>query len=135
VKEAGSLPFVTLDTNILVSSLLSDGPPAHIVDMIAEGRIRPCFNDAILAEYWDVFSLPKFGFSPPRIERLIRHIIRAGFGVEASAPSVFPLPDEGDRKFYDVAVAAGSILITGNIKHYPHEPFIASPADFLRTYR
>ena len=29
---------------------------------------------------------------------------------------------------------SGAILITGNIRHFPAEPFIMSPADFLRTY-
>jgi predicted nucleic acid-binding protein len=38
---------VVLDTNILVSALLSDGPPALIVDRVAEERIRPYFDGRI----------------------------------------------------------------------------------------
>jgi hypothetical protein len=44
------------------------------------------------------------------------------------------MPDETDRKFYDVASACGALLITGNLKHYPSEPFIISPAGFLAGY-
>jgi putative PIN family toxin of toxin-antitoxin system len=125
---------VVLDTNILVSALLSNGPPALIVDRVAGERIRPCFDDRILTEYWDVLSRPKLGFSPPRVDRLIHDIVRAGFGIEVSVPSGFSMPDEDDRKFYDAARTAGAVLITGNTRHYPNEPFILTPAAFVQKY-
>jgi putative PIN family toxin of toxin-antitoxin system len=86
VKESSGSLSVVLDTNILVSSLLSDGPPALIVDLIAGGRIRPCFDDSILSEYWDVLSRSKFGFSSVQINRLVHDIISTGFGIEVSVP-------------------------------------------------
>jgi putative PIN family toxin of toxin-antitoxin system len=126
--------LVVLDTNILVSSLLSDGPPAIIVDWVALRSIHPCFDDRILCEYWDVLSRPKFGFSPLRVDRLIHDIVSSGFEVEPRASSEVVMPDESDRKFYDAAKSTGSILITGNSKHYPKERFIVSPAKFIRIY-
>jgi len=45
--------------------------------------------------------------------------------------STMEMPDESDRKFYDLHKAAGAILITGNIKHFPKEDSIMKPADFL----
>ena len=42
---------VVLDTNVLVSSLLASGPPAAVVDLVAEGKIKPFYNDQIIAEY------------------------------------------------------------------------------------
>jgi putative PIN family toxin of toxin-antitoxin system len=125
---------VVLDTNILVSALLSDGPPSFIVDRVAEARIRPYFDGRILVEYWDVLGRPKFGFSPPQVNRLIHDIVQAGFSIEVSVPSGFSMPDEDDRKFYDVARTAGVVLITGNTRHYPNEPFILTPAAFVRRY-
>jgi putative PIN family toxin of toxin-antitoxin system len=125
---------VVMDTNILVSALLSDGPPALIVDQVAEERIRPCFDDRILAEYWDVLSRPKFGFSLPQVNCLIHDIVRAGFRIEVYVPSGFSMPDEDDRKFYDAARTAEAVLITGNTKHYPNEPFILTPAAFVQRY-
>jgi hypothetical protein len=44
------------------------------------------------------------------------------------------MPDESDRKFYEIAKAAGAILITGNTKHYPDEPFIVTPTVFVQKY-
>ena len=46
-----------------------------------------------------------------------------------------PMSDEDDRIFYDIAKASHAILLTGNIKHFPLEPFIVSPADFLKEYQ
>jgi predicted nucleic acid-binding protein len=43
------------------------------------------------------------------------------------------MPDEEDRKFYNVAKSSGAFLITGNIKHFPPESFIVTPADFLKV--
>ena len=42
------------------------------------------------------------------------------------------IPDESDRIFYATAKGSDSILISGNLKHYPGEPFIMLPADFLK---
>jgi putative PIN family toxin of toxin-antitoxin system len=125
---------VVLDTNILVSALLADGPPALVVDRIADRKIRPCFDDRILSEYWDVLSRPKFHFRALRVDRLIRDMVNIGFSIEVSVPSDFLMPDEEDRKFYDAARIAGALLITGNKKHYPDEPFILTPAAFIKKY-
>jgi hypothetical protein len=45
--------------------------------------------------------------------------------------SKIALPDESDRKFYDVAKATNSLLISGNLKHFPKEPLIMSPVEYL----
>jgi len=45
--------------------------------------------------------------------------------------SDIPFNDETDRKFYDAAKGSGAYLITGNKRHYPIEPVIVTPADFL----
>jgi len=47
-------------------------------------------------------------------------------------PGNAKLPDESDRIFYDTAKESGSILISGNLKHFPKEPFIMPPVDFLK---
>ena len=126
---------VVLDTNVLVSSLLANGPPATIVDLVTEGKLIPFYNDLIISEYWYVLQRPKFTFHPTQVSRLVGDIMRIGIAVETNVPSVTPMPDEDDRKFYDVAKSSDAFLITGNIKHFPLEPFIVTPADFLKMYR
>jgi len=125
---------VVLDTNILVSALLANGAPAVIVDMVADGKLIPIYNDLIISEYWDVLQRPKFNFPSIQVSRLVSNVVRVGIVVEVNEPSVIPMTDEDDRVFYDTAKASGAFLITGNIKHYPRESFIAGPSAFLKMY-
>ena len=72
-----------------------------------------------ISEYWRVLHRPKFRFHPSQVSRLIDDIVRTDIAVEANIPNTTPMPDEEDRKFYDVAKSSGAFLITGNIKHFP----------------
>jgi predicted nucleic acid-binding protein len=45
------------------------------------------------------------------------------------------MTDETDRKFFDVAKACEAVLITGNRKHYPQDPLIITPAEFVLDFR
>jgi len=126
---------VVLDTNILVSALLANGPPAAIIDMVAEGKLTLFYNDLIISEYWDVLQRPKFGFHAIQVSRLIHNIVKAGIAIEVNSQSIIPMPHEDDRIFYDVAKVSHAFLITGNIKHYPHESCIVAPAGFLKMYQ
>jgi len=122
---------VVLDTNILVSSLLTAGPPAIIVDLVVDGKIIPFYSNPILQEYWDVLSRKKFGFASAQVSRLINDIVRTGIAVEGKQLDKNKKVNVDDRIFYTAAVEAKAYLITGNIKHFPKESFIATPAQFL----
>ena len=126
---------VILDTNVLVSSLLASGPPAAIVDLVADGKIVSFYNDLILKEYYDILSREKFGFSTLQVTRLINDIVRTGMVLDDKPASKIVLTDEDDRVFYDAAVEAGAYLITGNIRHFPPAAFVVMPAQFLGIYR
>lgn len=44
------------------------------------------------------------------------------------------LPDLKDLPFYEVVMEKrddGAYLVTGNIKHFPKEPYIVTPREFL----
>ena len=124
---------VVLDTNVLVSALWSaNGNPSRIVHMIPNGIIIPHFCEEILLEYKIVLSRPAFHFQQNTIEELIGRLLLFGKNVDA-AKSNMPLLDESDRVFYDTSKESGAILISGNLKHYPDESFIMTPADFLRS--
>ncbi len=54
---------IVLDTNVLVSALLSPhGPPAQILQLILAGKLVPCLDLRILDEYRQVSRRPKFAF-------------------------------------------------------------------------
>ena len=126
-------PRVVLDTNIIVSALLTPGgTPAQVMSLIAHGSVQVCYNQAIFDEYEEVLSRAKF--KPEITQELKRSVLdplRAIGLLFDVIPSVFPMKDENDRVFYDVANKAGAFLVTGNKKHYPDEPFIVTPRDFI----
>ena len=134
-KEKPDKPRVVLDTNILVSAFLSpEGQAFQIVSLVWQGKLQACYNQAILDEYEEVLSRSKFQFKIPLedIQEVAGIIKEDGLFFDVQ-PSAFPMPDEKDRVFYDVTQAAGALLITGNKKHYPDEPFIVTPSDFINA--
>ena len=121
------------DTNIIISAALSDtGNPSIIFKMISDGKLHLCYNAQILSEYTDVLSRDKFNFSPEKQKTFVDKIVEIGIVVNTVSSDI-SLPDESDRVFYDTAKACKGVLITGNTKHYPNEPFIFTPKDFLKT--
>jgi putative PIN family toxin of toxin-antitoxin system len=131
---------VVLDTNVLVSGLLSPSrPPADIVRMTSAGTLQLCYDARILTEYKNILSRPKFGLELAHIEALLDQIKACGYSV-AAKPLPKSLPDKEDEPFLEVAIAGqAQCLITGNLKHYPaacrQGIEIFSPADFLEFYR
>ena len=123
---------VVLDTNILVSAFwTNNGNAARILQMFAEEKIRLYYDARIMTEYTTVLKRKKFAFNKVKIGVLLKSIMDDGM-VIAVTPSKIAFTDESDRKFYDVAKACSGFLITGNLKHYPKEPFIVTAAEFLQ---
>ena len=130
---------VVLDTNVLVSGLLSPfGAPAQIVRMIADSTIVLCYDARVIAEYRDVLHRPKFPFSFESVEALLEQITTNGI-VVAGTPLNQELSDKDDEPFLEVALAGEAPLITGNIKHYPKRKrqgaLVEAPADFVKRVR
>jgi len=122
---------IVIDTNIFVSALLSPkGNSAEIIDKIGNEESYLYYSKEILAEYKEVLSREKFNFDIAKQNKIINRIERFGNLVDPSASNII-LSDESDRIFYDTAKEANAILITGNIKHFPKEDFIKTPAEYL----
>lgn len=118
--------LVVLDTNVIVSALLSPhGKPAYVFNRFVNGDFTLCADERIIAEYYTVLSRPKFKFNPQLIERIISFIRTHALIV---TPIMLPVPfeDESDKKFYEVAKTCNATLITGNLKHFPVDPCIKS---------
>ena len=129
---------VVIDTNVLVSSFLSSGPPAIIIDLVRDGKIVLFYTDSILCEYRDVLSRKKFNFSPFQVIHLIHHIVRTGILIRSNE-SYVKTTDKTDQVFYDAVMGAsinyGQVyLVTGNTRHFPVRSFIVTPAKFIDIY-
>ena len=124
---------IVIDTNVIVSSILTPtGNPAAVKDLVFNGEVEMFFSAEILDEYERVLSYEKLNIAPMTKAGIIKSIHELGSLVEPIARNM-PIPDEDDRIFYDTAKESGATLITGNIKHYPTEPFIMTPSDFLAS--
>lgn len=131
---------IVLDTNVLVSGLLSPtGPPGRIVDLVLAARLCLSFDDRILAEYRDVLARPRLRIDLGAAAAVLDFVEHSGMLIPA-APLAVELPDADDLPFLEVAVAgAVDALVTGNQRHYvprrgSHGATIQSPADFLARW-
>lgn len=131
---------IVLDTNVLVSGLLSPfGPPAQIVRMVSAGAVRLCVDARLLTEYEEVLLRPRFGFGPDAVAALVDYIQTTGHKA-ASIPLRMRLPDPDDEPFLEVALASDAEhLVTGNLAHFPAEAVagvsVLSPTEFLEVFR
>lgn len=127
--------YAVLDTNVLVSALLSKySVPARILDEALNGSIVPLFDYAILTEYEDVLHRTKFPFKESEIRAMIDTIKARGIHIDAGAVDVV-MPDPDDVIFYAVVMEKrkedDAYLVTGNQRHFPKEPFIVTPTEML----
>ena len=128
--------FAVIDTNVIVSALLSsnlESNPVKVFRAIVQERIVPLFNDVILEEYKNVLSRSKFHLDLPLIETVIKAIIADGLNIDRTPAADIDFPDPKDIVFYEVALSVeDSYLVTGNIKHFPVKPFVVTPAEMVR---
>lgn len=128
---------LVLDTNVLVSGLLSAGnAPGRIVDLLRAGKIQLQVDERIVAEYGGVVSRPKFRKKVSPFETdLVMDFIKADSEWHVCTTLVEGLPDPSDACFLEVAREAGVPLITGNQRHYPQVlrggVEVLSPREFL----
>ncbi len=128
--------YAVIDTNVLISALLSknsDAATVKVLRAIFDGRIVPLYHNEILAEYDEVLHRKKFHFNEKSIQMVLTAVKE--FGVE-----VFPQPtgeifiDMDDLIFYEIAMEKrddDAYLVTGNQKHYPIRDFIVTPAEMM----
>ena len=121
--------YAVIDTNVLVSALLSSNEDAATVQVVARmltGDITPVYSGAIMAEYREVLKRRKFGFSQGVVNELLLSMTRFGLLVEPT-PSGVVLPDMKDLPFYEVVLEKrddDAYLVTGNTRHFPKVPFV-----------
>lgn len=133
------MPRVVLDTNVVVSGILSEhGPPGWIVDLLAAGELAAVYDARILAEYRDVPTRSRLNLTTARVQVLLNVIQDTGIPV-APMPWPAPLPDPDDEPFLACAKMALIPLVTGNLRHFPkHLRFdveVLSPRRFLDKLR
>lgn len=128
--------YAVIDTNVLVSALLSshtDAATVQIIGRLIGGEIIPVYNNVIMQEYHEVLSRKKFKFEPKMVNYILSAIEKYGVLVNPSATGI-TLPDMKDLPFYEVVMKKredDAYLVTGNLKHFPAMPFIVTARQML----
>lgn len=128
--------YAVIDTNVFVSALLSnkdDSATVKVLEKVLQGEIIPIYSNLMENEYIEVLSRKKFKFSTDLTSYVISAIEKFGILVNPT-PSNITLPDMKDLPFYEVVLekrADNAYLVTGNIKHFPKEPFIVTPRELI----
>lgn len=130
--------YAVIDTNVIVSALLTRNPEAATVKVLEaffQGRIIPLVNDDIINEYADVLHRPKFRFPGELVNSVIMSIERTAIRLGRTFCEE-EFPDPKDAVFYEVALSVDdAYLITGNTKHFPRTPIVVTPAEMLEILK
>lgn len=128
--------YAVIDTNVLVSSLLSkknDSATVLLIERLFKGDIIPVYSNEIMQEYREVLNRKKFKFDTNLINYILSAIEKYGILMTPSHSDAI-LPDMKDLPFYQVVMDTredNTYLVTGNLKHFPCKPFIVTARQML----
>lgn len=128
--------YVVIDTNVIVSALLSsnsDSATVQLIGRMISGDIIPVYSNEIMQEYCEVLGRKKFKFEPDMVKYILAAVIKYGILIEPFGTGSI-LPDMKDLPFYEVVMERrdnNAYLVTGNLKHFPNEPFIVTARQML----
>jgi putative PIN family toxin of toxin-antitoxin system len=138
--------FVIIDTNVLVSAMLSSSnAPFSVLELVEKGNLIPIFDKRILKEYYKVFHYNKF--KDPRhlitdemLQNTLYILIKNGIfinDVKIIKQELYNImPDKDDIPFFEVKESSQefeSMLVTGNINDYPipNDSYIVTAKELL----
>lgn len=127
--------YAVIDTNVLVSAMLKwNSIPGNVMEFVFSGVIIPLLNEGIMKEYENVLKRPKFHLTEAVVYNILLEINRLGIYIDVEGIDIV-LPDPKDRIFYEVVMeerkAEDAYLVTGNIKHFPTEPYVVTPRQMI----
>ena len=126
--------YAVIDTNVFVSALFTKNPHSattKVIEALVDGTITLLYNEQIIAEYREVLGRERFHISDAERRILFNYIRKNGILTDRTTFDHLFI-DESDRVFYEVALSEeDSFLVTGNLKHYPIDPRVVTPAQMI----
>ena len=129
--------YVVIDTNVLVSALITrneNAPTVKMLKYLSQNKIVPVYSSEIVKEYYEVLRREKFKLSEKIVSALIKDIVNNGLEVRNIVEVKEEMPDPKDVIFYAVTLTTrdkDTFLVTGNGKHFPEKYFIVTPAKLM----
>ena len=136
MRKMTDIIYAVIDTNVLVSSVLSDkdSPSMTVVRAIRDGEIRPVFSSHLLREYRRVLTRKELGINNRTVYELLNLFdTPAPFGVE-SIDQGSSSPDMKSDPIFDMVEATrdrGTYLVTGNTERFPSESYVLTPGQMV----
>lgn len=127
---------VVLDTNVLVSAALSDGPPYELLSLAEDGELEVVASPAILNELRDVLRRDRLPFTDSDVDAFVGKVVDVCTVVEPDVEVSVVADDPDDDAIVECAVAADAgCIVSGDsylleLGSYERIP-VRSPA----TYR
>lgn len=134
---------VILDTNVIVSALISKGTPAKIIyDLVFGKLVTVCLSEPILGEYIEVLNREKFAKYPDfkiQAEIVLLKIEELGTLFHPTQ-TLSLIKDLSDNRFLELAVESkADFILTGNSNDFDFDKIgdtkILSPKDYWNLYK
>ncbi len=131
-----------LDTNVIVSALISSSIPARILyELVLTRKVEVCLSEEVFAEYVEVLNRDKFAkFANFKTKaEIVLSKLRELSVFYRSNIRVEILTDTGDNKFLELAAASSAdYLSTGNTLDFVIKEFeytrILTPREYWDHY-
>ena len=108
---------VVLDTNVLVSAIISNGRPRQLVKKGISNQFSIVTSESILQELAKVIHRPKFKTSEEEIRRITLALRRTAEFVDVQSKLVVVADDPKDDMIINTAIDGCADLIVSGDKH------------------
>ncbi len=102
---------VVLDTNVLVSAVISESKPRGLLNKGIDGQFTIVMSDQILKELVRVLRRPKFETSEDEIQRIVTALIQSGEVVEVTSNFEVVKDDPDDDAILNTAYGGHAEMI------------------------
>jgi uncharacterized protein len=106
---------VVLDTNVLVSAIISDGKARELLNKGITNQYSVLISDLILKELIVVLRRPKFKISEDEVQRTILAVIRTADVINVKTKIKAVKEDPKDDMIIETAIDGGAdMIVTGD---------------------
>jgi putative PIN family toxin of toxin-antitoxin system len=134
---------IVLDTNVIVSALISDGIPFQIIsELVFEKKVSVCISGSVFEEYIEVSGRSKFFKFLNFKDKADTFISKIEELAEKYSPDIKLnlLTDESDNKFLELSIFANvEFLITGNTNDFTEKKYqnvnVVTPREYWDEHK
>jgi putative PIN family toxin of toxin-antitoxin system len=118
---------IVLDTNVLISAVISEGKPRQLVRLASQKRFVLIKSEEIVKEYVKVLQREKFGMTGQEVVKAKNALLKTGKTVKVTSRRRVIREDPDDDIFLNAALDGNAdYIVTG-------DPHLLNLASYKRT--